>query len=100
MSSLLPTGGSPKRACDAIISAMITSESEHTTLSAIGCGAFGHPPAEVARVFKEQLAHYPTPRISFAIIDDHNAYKAHNREGNVTPFKRILDNHSQVEDKW
>ena len=72
---------------------------EYNILSAMGCGAFGHPPEEVAHILREQLHYYPIKGLYFAIIDDHNTRKVHNKEGNVGPFKRILDQHLQVESK-
>lgn len=57
-------------------------------LSALGCGAFRHPPAAVARLFRRALSEYAPcfRRVVFAIYDDHNAPKS----GNYAPFKRIL----------
>lgn len=59
-------------------------------LGALGCGAFRNPPAHVARLFHEVMEE-PEFRnkylkIVFAIIDDHNARRAHNPEGNFKPF--------------
>ncbi len=63
-------------------------------LSAFGCGAFRNPPKHVAELFK---AVFNEPefknrfrQITFAIIDDHNAGKAHNKEGNFEPFKSVF----------
>jgi len=59
-------------------------------LSAFGCGAFGNPPKHIAELFKlvfdEEEFHKKLKLIVFAIIDDHNARKAHNPEGNIQPF--------------
>lgn len=61
-------------------------------LGALGCGAFCNPPAHVAKLFNEIIHEteflYGYKNISFAIIDDNNAYKAHNPEGNYIPFAR------------
>ena len=59
-------------------------------LGALGCGAFCNPPAHVARLFHEVLSepefYQKFRRITFAIIDDHNAHRPHNPEGNYRPF--------------
>jgi uncharacterized protein (TIGR02452 family) len=67
---------------------------ESLVLSAFGCGAFHNPPHHMARLFAEVLAE---PELAglfravwFAIIDDHNAWKEHNPEGNLIPFQREL----------
>ena len=61
-------------------------------LSALGCGAFGNPPADVAAVFYEVLSepefHGVFRTIVFAILDDQNAGRAHNPDGNFLPFLR------------
>ena len=52
-------------------------------LSAFGCGAFRHPPAEVATIFREEIekAGAGLPVIIFAISDDHNTGLEHNPDG-------------------
>ena len=59
-------------------------------LGALGCGAFCNPPRHVARLFHEVLGEPEFEnkfvRIVFAIIDDHNARRRHNPEGNYKPF--------------
>lgn len=59
-------------------------------LSAFGCGAFGNPPADVAKVFAAVLAEpefaSAFQRVVFAILDDQNAGRAHNPHGNYRPF--------------
>ena len=61
-------------------------------LSALGCGAFANPPADVALVFHEVLSepefNGAFKQIVFAILDDQNAGKAHNPDGNFQPFLR------------
>jgi len=61
-------------------------------LGALGCGAFCNPPSHVAKLFHEvfEEAEFKDQFaiISFAIIDDHNAHREHNPEGNVVPFRR------------
>lgn len=59
-------------------------------LGALGCGAFCNPPRHVAKlfheVFRESEFNGRFRIIVFAILDDHNAHKAHNPEGNYLPF--------------
>ena len=59
-------------------------------LSAFGCGAFRNPPNHMAKLFKDV---FNEPEfidrfelVVFAILDDHNTWKAHNPEGNILPF--------------
>ena len=59
-------------------------------LGALGCGAFCNPPSHIAQLFHEV---FEEPEfkdkyrlISFAILDDHNAHRSHNPEGNYIPF--------------
>ena len=67
----------------------------HLVLSALGCGAFRNPPDHVAALFRAALVDSGVfarsfKQIVFAIFDDHNAGKAHNREGNFLPFARCF----------
>jgi uncharacterized protein (TIGR02452 family) len=59
-------------------------------LGALGCGAFRNPPHHVARLFHEVMEEHEFKnryrKIVFAILDDHNAHKSHNPEGNFKPF--------------
>lgn len=61
-------------------------------LSAFGCGAFANPPHHIAILFKEIFEEVEFKNklkmIVFAIIDDHNAWRKHNPDGNVLPFVR------------
>src|SRR5579862_970271 len=62
-------------------------------LGAFGCGAFWNPPNHIAEIFSEVIHNeYPGcfEEIAFAILDDHNAGKTHNPEGNYRPFVRAL----------
>lgn len=63
-------------------------------LSAFGCGAFRNPPNHMAELFGEvfEEAEFKDKLkwIVFAIIDDHNAWKQHNPEGNVLPFLSVF----------
>ena len=74
----------------------IARQKSHDTLvlGALGCGAYGNPPMEIARLFK---AAFEEPefagafrQVVFAILDDHNAHKAHNPEGNYRPFLEVF----------
>lgn len=61
-------------------------------LGALGCGAFRNPPSHIARLFHEVFEE-PEFRnkyrlVSFAILDDHNAHRSHNPDGNFLPFVR------------
>jgi len=58
---------------------------------AFGCGAFGNPPDQIAEmvidVVRNEFAHC-FKEITVAVLDDHNAWRAHNPEGNFIPFAR------------
>jgi len=58
-------------------------------LSALGCGAFRNPPDHVANIFADVLGQHggSFKAIVIAILDDHNAGKAHNPRGNLAPFR-------------
>jgi uncharacterized protein (TIGR02452 family) len=64
-------------------------------LSAFGCGAFRNPPGHMAKLFKEVFneAEFRDrfKLVVFAIIDDHNAWKDHNPQGNILPFLKEFD---------
>lgn len=64
-------------------------------LGALGCGAYGTPPYEMASLFKEVLNedNYQNRfrTIVFAIIDDGNAHRKHNPNGNFIPFKEVFE---------
>lgn len=67
-------------------------------LGAFGCGAFCNPPDQMARIFGEvfnepEFAH-SFRKIVFAILDDHNAGRIHNPEGNYKPFADYFQNFS------
>ena len=65
-------------------------------LGAWGCGAFRNPPSHIASLFHEILEEVEFKnkyrKIVFAILEDHNSRKEHNREGNLIPFKREFGN--------
>ena len=60
-------------------------------LSAFGCGAYGTPPKEMARLFHETLTSEKYKgafkKIVFAIINLPSTNGTHNPEGNFKPFK-------------
>ena len=60
-------------------------------LGALGCGAFCNPPRHIARLFHEVIEEQEFKDkykyIVFAILEDHNSHKEHNKEGNFRPFK-------------
>ncbi len=64
-------------------------------LSAFGCGAFRTPPKHMASLFREVFEEDEFKNkfkaIVFAIIDDHNAWKVHNPEGNILPFLKTFE---------
>ena len=64
-------------------------------LGALGCGAFRNPPRHTAKLFHEVLEeeefNHKFRLIVFAIIDDQNAYKTHNPEGNFKPFNEEFE---------
>lgn len=78
-----------------ILNLALEWSNEAIVLGALGCGAYGTPPDDMAEIFKEVLneERYQNKfhKIVFAIIDDHNAYKEHNPRGNFLPFKEILE---------
>ena len=63
-------------------------------LGAWGCGAFCNPPEHMAELFKETLEEPEFKgkyrEVVFSIIDDHNARRPHNPEGNLLPFVRVF----------
>eukprot|EP01080_Neovahlkampfia_damariscottae_P006737 gene6737-10902_t len=73
---------------------LISLENGHDSivLSAFGCGAFGNPPKHVAMLFKEVIDEFDGyfDLIAFAIFNDHNSGKDHNKDGNVKPFADVF----------
>jgi uncharacterized protein (TIGR02452 family) len=68
---------------------------DSVVLSAFGCGAFRNPPGHMAELFAEVLAEdefaAAFDTLCFSIIDDHNAWRPHNPEGNYQPFLRQFE---------
>ncbi len=56
-------------------------------LSAFGCGAYNNPPAQIAKIYEEELQNFTGmfDAVVFAIIDDKNAMKS-GGNGNFLPF--------------
>ena len=74
------------------LKAIIHSGCDACVVPAFGCGAFKHPPEEVAQLFREEIeaAGPDLPLIVFAILDDHNSGLEHNPSGTLEVFKRVL----------
>lgn len=70
-------------------------------LGALGCGAFCNPPSHIARLFHEVFEEPEFKNkyrlICFAILDDHNAHRNHNPEGNFIPFEKEFENNNVLE---
>ena len=73
-------------------------------LGAMGCGAFRNPPAHIARLFHEVIEENEFKNklksIVFAVIDDYNAHRQHNPEGNYLPFAREFKDETCNADNW
>jgi uncharacterized protein (TIGR02452 family) len=82
-----------------MLKAMIDSGCDAVVVSAFGCGAYKHPPEEVATLFREEIetAGPDLPTIVFAILDDHNAHLTHNPKGNFEVFERILKKNRKLD---
>ena len=70
-------------------------------MSAWGCGAFKNPPRHQAELWYQVLMENEFKNIFkcivFAILDDHNAKKQHNPDGNFKPFADIFGEDSLLE---
>jgi uncharacterized protein (TIGR02452 family) len=75
-----------------LIATAAQAGAEILVLGALGCGAFGNPPEDIALLFQEALALFPGvfKEVVFAILDDHNTGKSHNPNGNFGVFYRVL----------
>ena len=62
-------------------------------LSAFGCGAYKNPPSHIVSLFQSVIVQYVGffKDIVFAIVDDHNAGRQLNPDGNFQPFFDILN---------
>lgn len=83
-----------KKVCQMLDIAMAHGD-EALVLGAFGCGAYATPPQPVAQIFKSVLSSERFRRafneVVFAVIDDANAYRSHNPNGNYKPFKQIIE---------
>eukprot|EP00969_Alexandrium_andersonii_P174351 7708781-Alexandrium_andersonii.AAC.1 len=81
---------------ETILTAAVVSGCATVVLGAIGCGADRHPPEEVAAAFRQALLEGAwlatgAPReVLFCVLEDHNAYRDHNPEGNLAAFVDAL----------
>ena len=57
-----------------------------------GCGAYGNPPGAVAKLFKAAVQRHggQLEHVVFCILNDHNAGRSHNPEGNFRPFEETF----------
>ena len=78
----------------AILRIAILNKHSKLVLGAFGCGAYANPASNIAQLFKEVLEEnefiHSFEEICFAILDDQNAYRMDNREGNYKPFVNIF----------
>eukprot|EP00933_Yihiella_yeosuensis_P041536 TRINITY_DN35920_c0_g1_i1.p1 TRINITY_DN35920_c0_g1~~TRINITY_DN35920_c0_g1_i1.p1 ORF type:complete len:560 (-),score=76.52 TRINITY_DN35920_c0_g1_i1:173-1801(-) len=75
----------------AIVQAAEKAGCDCGVFSAFGCGAFGNPPEIVAELFRAEIENSSLTYVVFCILNDHNAGKSHNPEGNFVPFKRVFE---------
>jgi uncharacterized protein (TIGR02452 family) len=83
-----------KKKIQCIFELAYTKKHENLVLSAFGCGAYGNPPEQIAKLFKEVIEQDFSGcfrNIVFAIYDDHNSYREHNPNGNLKPFKEVFN---------
>ena len=77
-----------------ILNLGIYYKNDALVLGAFGCGAYGTPPEDMANIFKDVFSEaayaHSFKKIVFAIIDDGNAHREHNPEGNFVPFKKVF----------
>jgi len=77
-----------------ILRIAILGQHSKLVLGALGCGAYGNPAAHMAEIFKDVLNEeefvHSFEEICFAVLDDHNAKRLDNREGNYKPFARVF----------
>lgn len=68
------------------------NQHDSLVLSAFGCGAFGNPPAQIARLFHQVIEEDEFKNkfklIDFAILDGYRTGMRHNPEGNLKPFEK------------
>lgn len=77
-----------------ILNICLINGNDTIILSAFGCGAFHTPPSLMARLFKEILESEEYKNrfkfVGFAILNDYNAHREHNPQGNYKPFKDVF----------
>lgn len=70
--------------------ALSATENNALVLGAFGCGAYGNPPKQIAKIFHEEIENCPhinnLDLIHFAIIDSNSVGQKHNPDGNFKPF--------------
>eukprot|EP01084_Bolivina_argentea_P197630 338638_1 len=83
--------------CDKIRSIFRVSlyyKHDSIVLTAWGCGDFGNKPKDIAGLFKQVIDEKEFRNrfktIVFAILDDHNSNRSHNRDGNIIPFIKVF----------
>ena len=85
-------GRGVRKKIELLLSVIDQSRCTTAILSALGCGAFGHPPTQVALMFRNALrrpwGHLRT--VMFCILDDHSTGHQRNPDGNFAPFASIL----------
>ena len=87
-----------KEKIELILQVAASKRCNAVVLSAFGCGAFGNPPEQVARMFKEVLGgsgnenelRFHVREFVFCILEDHNSNRHHNPKGNLQPFMEVL----------
>ena len=77
---------------ETILEAAEVAGCQGLVLSALGCGAYRHPPSIVAQLFRKAITERGggIKEIYFSVLDDHNAFRAHNPEGNFGPFHKAF----------
>lgn len=77
-----------------ILDIAIENKNNALVLSAFGCGAYGTPPEEMAKLFADVLSSEDYigafKAIHFAIIETPSTSGEHNPNGNFKPFKNIF----------
>ena len=74
----------------AVIQAAVAAKCHVVVLSAFGCGAYRNPPHSVAALFHEALKSSGIMMAVFCILEDHNAFRDHNPQGNFEPFQQVF----------
>lgn len=76
--------------------ALSTTKNNAVVLGAFGCGAYGNPPKQIAKIFHEEIEKCSYINnldvIHFAIIDSNSVGERHNPDGNFKPFLEEFNN--------